>query len=186
MTTDGGNPGVLRLFIALWPGEGVRRAVQAVSRPAIETSGGRAVPRANYHLTLVFLGDQPRAHLPRIERAMAAVEPPAGLLRLDRFGTFGKAGVLWLGPEHTPPALARGARELTRALRAEGVQWRQGAGRFRAHVTVARRILREPPAAVQGPVLWHYGGFSLVASERAQSRYRVLQNRPCPDGRHMK
>lgn len=184
MTTDAGDR--LRLFIALWPGAGVRRAVQAVSRAAVEASGGRPVPRANYHLTLVFLGDQPRAHLPRIERAMAAVAPPAGLLRLDRFGTFGRARVLWLGPEHPPPVLNYCVHGLRRALRAEGVEWRQGAERFRAHVTLARRICREPPVATPGPVLWHFGGFSLVASERAQSRYRVLENRPCPDPGCMK
>lgn len=174
------------MFIALWPGEGVRRAVHAVSRGAIDASGGRPVPRANYHLTLVFLGDQARADLPRIRRAMAAVEPPAGLLRLDRFGTFGKARVLWLGPEHTPQPLARCVRELRLALRSEGVAWRRGAERFRAHLTLARRIRREPSVIAPSPVLWHYGGFSLVLSERAQSRYRVLENRPCSRPRHMK
>jgi len=180
VTIDAGRPGPTRLFIALWPGEGVRRAVHAASRAAVDASGGRAVPRANYHLTLVFLGDQPCAHLPRIQRAMAAVEPPAGLLRLDRFGTFGKARVLWLGPEHTPPALTRCVRELRRTLRSEGVEWRRGAERFRAHVTLARRIHCEPSVDMPSPVPWHYGGFSLVMSERAQSRYRVLENRPCP------
>ena len=167
-----------RLFIALWPGEDVRRAVHAASRGAVEASAGRPVPRANYHLTLVFLGDQPCADLPRIQRAMAAVEPPTGLLRLDSFGTFGKAGVLWLGPEHTPPALVRCVRELRRALRSEGVEWRRGAERFRAHVTLARRIRSEPSVTVPNPVVWHYAGFSLVVSERARARYRVLENRP--------
>ncbi len=174
MTTDDDSPRRLRLFVALWPGEGVRRAVRAASHAAVEASGGRPVPRDNYHLTLVFLGDQPREGLPSIQRAMAAVEPPAGLLRLDCFGTFGKAGVLWLGPRHTPQSLTRCVRELRRALRTEGVEWRRGTERFRAHMTLARRIRSEPSVTMPNPVLWHYHGFSLVVSERAQSRYRVL------------
>ena len=176
MTIDAA--GALRLFIALWPDEGVRRAVQAASHAAVEASGGRPVPRANYHLTLVFLGDQPHTHLPRVQRAIAAVEPPSGHFRLTRFGVFEKAQVLWLGPEHTPPALTHCGRELRQALRSEGVEWRQAPERFRAHVTLARRIRREPSEAVPGPVPWHYSGFSLVVSERARARYRVLENRP--------
>ena len=174
VTTDAGR---LRLFVALWPGDGVRRAVHAVSRPAIEASGGRPVPHANYHLTLVFLGDQPCSHLPRIRQALAAVDPPSGVLHLDRFGTFAKARVLWLGPERTPVELAHCVRGLVAALRAAGVEWRRGPERFRAHVTLARHIRAAPDVVPRLPVKWHYTGLSLVASERGQARYRVLENR---------
>lgn len=174
----------LRLFIALWPGEGVRQAVHAVSRPAIEASGGRPVPRANYHLTLVFLGDQPRSHLPRIRQALASVDPPAGVMHLARFGTFAKARVLWLGPGWTPLELAGCVRDLRTALRAAGVRWRRGPERFRAHVTLARRIRAAPDMVPRVPVTWHYAGLSLLVSERAQARYRVLESRrrPGPGG----
>ena len=167
----------LRLFVALWPSAAVRRAVHAIARPAIEASGGRPVPRANYHLTLVFLGDQPLSALPRIRQALAAVDPPSGMMHLVRFGTFAKARVLWLGPERTPPDLAHCVHDLRATLRAAGVEWRQGAERFRAHVTLARRVRAEPELTLRTPVKWHYAGLSLVASERGEARYRVLESR---------
>lgn len=178
--------GTLRLFFALWPDAAVRRAIEASTAGAVAASGGRPVPRANYHLTLVFLGDQPAAVLPAIRGAADRVAPPAGLLRLERLGTFPRAGVLWLGPSRTPPALARCVGDLRAALAAAGVEWPAEPPRFRPHLTLARRIRRRQPAAASTPVPWRYAGLSLVASERARAPYRVLANWPCPGAPRVK
>jgi len=166
----------LRLFLALWPDAGVRRALQAAARPAVAASGGRPVPAANYHLTLAFLGLQPPSELDAIADAAARQEPPGGTLRLTRIGRFPGARVLWAGPERTPPGLARAARGLRAALESNGVRFAPGP--FRAHVTLARRIARAPDATAIEPVRWRYSGIALVQSEGGRAPYRVLRKWP--------
>jgi len=166
----------LRLFLALWPDAAVRRSLQAAARPAVEASGGRPVPAANYHLTLAFLGLQPSSNLDAIARAAAAQESFAGTLRLTRIGHFRGARVLWAGPERTPPRLARAAAGLRAALEANGVRFTPGP--FRAHVTLARRIARVPDASAIEAVPWRYDGIALVQSGGGRAPYRVLRKWP--------
>lgn len=164
-----------RLFFALWPDAAVRRALHAAVHTAVKASGGRPVPPANYHLTLAFLGPQPRAHLEAIADAAARQAPLEGVLRLMRIGHFRGARVLWAGPERTPPRLARAAAGLRAALEANGVHCTPGP--FRAHVTLARRIARAPEAAMEA-VRWRYSGIALVLSEGGRAPYRVLRKWP--------
>ncbi len=135
------------------------------------------MPPGNYHLTLAFLGLQPRSTLDAIDDAARGQVPPEGTLRLTRIGHFPGARVLWAGPERTPPALGRAVSRLRAALEANGVHFTPGP--FRAHVTLARRIARAPDGAIE-PVRWRYAGLALVLSEGARAPYRVL--RKWPDG----
>lgn len=180
------EPGSLRLFLALWPDKAVRRAIEVATRDAVIASGGRAVPRMNYHLTLVFLGDQPAAAVPAIRHVVEAVAPPAGTLRLDRLGSFPRARVLWLGPSRTSPRIAGCVRGLRDALAAAGIEWPPEPPRFRAHVTLARRIRQRPAETACRPVAWRYAGISLVVSEHARAPYKVLANWSCPHAPRMK
>lgn len=165
----------LRLFVALWPDAAIRRALHAGSRQAVEVSGGRPVPPANYHLTLAFLGLQPRSKLDAIDDAARGGARLEGMLRLTRIGHFSRARVLWAGPERTPPALGRAAARLRSALEANGVHFAPGP--FRAHVTLARRITRAPDGAIE-PIRWRYAGLALVLSEGGRAPYRVLRKWP--------
>lgn len=168
----------LRLFLALWPDAKVRCTLQALARPLVEASGGRAVPAANYHLTLAFLGSQPRSRLDAIAGVAAGQAPLTGTLRLTRLGYFRGARVLWAGPERTPPVLSRAAANLRNALKANGVSVEPGP--FRAHVTLARRIERVPEGVIE-PIRWHYAGIALVQSEGGSAPYRVLRKWPEDD-----
>lgn len=166
----------LRLFLALWPDAAVRRALHAAAAPAVAASGGRPVPPANYHLTLAFLSPQPRSKLDAIADAAAGQCALEGTLRLTRIGHFGGARVLWAGPAHTPPRLARAVAGLRAALEANGVHCTPGP--FRAHVTLARRIARAPESTLMEPVRWRYSGLALVLSEGGRAPYRVLRKWP--------
>ncbi len=172
------NP--LRLFFALWPSSAVQRTLHAATCRAIEASGGRSVPAANYHLTLAFLGLQPRPQLEAICAAASRLAPPTGTLCLARLGCFRAARVLWAGPQHPPPALSQAVNRLRAALGANGVS--VAPGPFRAHVTLARRIEQAPPQLeLSPPIRWDYAGVVLVASERARARYRVVAEWPGRD-----
>lgn len=168
----------LRLFLALWPDAALRRAVQVATRAAVATSGGRAVPSANYHLTLAFLGLQPRSQLDAIRDAVSRLAPVTGTLRLEQIGHFRAARVLWIGPRRTPPVLNRQAGTLRGALEANRVRFTPGP--FRAHVTLARRIVQVPSATL-APIRWDYAGVALIESDRTRPHYKVLAHWPRRD-----
>jgi 2'-5' RNA ligase len=170
------NADPLRLFFALWPSPSVRNALYAATCEIVEASGGRAVPVANYHLTLAFLGLQPRTQLAAIGDTAARLAPPTGTLHLTRLGCFRAAHVLWAGPQHTPSALSQAVNQLRAALGANGVS--VAPGPFRAHVTLARRIERVPPQLEISPIRWDCAGVVLVARERTRPRYRVVATWP--------
>src|SRR5262245_25080297 len=73
---------------------------------------GKPVAPENLHLTLVFLGSQPRGQVGALEALAAGLEPAAFTLHLDRLARW-KNGLLHLAPSRVPPALA----ELERSLR---------------------------------------------------------------------
>jgi 2'-5' RNA ligase len=139
--------GRARLFVAL--GLGPELGPRALAPVAEALAGGPwKLPRAEgLHLTLLFLGDQPRARLPELARAFAdALEgAPRPHLVLDGAGGFPRRGderVLWLGAREEPPGSGRLAELHRRTLAAAagaGLDLKDELGRpFRPHVTVAR------------------------------------------------
>ena len=85
-------------------------------------------PRANWHVTLCFHGED------EIAPRWAAIAPklaelPAPTLRLAGAGTF--AGVLWVGVRPAGPADATALAELAEAAGADPAE-------FTAHLTIAR------------------------------------------------
>ena len=60
-----------RLFFALWATAEERRALSAAAAAAVGTSGGRAVPEENLHVTLAFLGQVPASAHRRARRTRA-------------------------------------------------------------------------------------------------------------------
>ena len=64
--------GAVRLFVAAWPAEPVLR-VLAGARPTEPTPDLRWVPPANWHVTLVFLGDVPDDEHDRLVEALRSV-----------------------------------------------------------------------------------------------------------------
>jgi RNA 2',3'-cyclic 3'-phosphodiesterase len=172
-----------RLFFALWPDEEARSALAHATAEAVRHCGGRAVPAANLHMTLAFLGSVPQGRLPHLQRAaraLGAVFAPDGPLSL----TFDRLAH-WPGPQilcaiaggETPavPALATALRE---ALVAAGFS--PDLKPFEVHVTVARKVARPPAAALMRPVAWCFESFALVDSrtERAGPIYSVVESYP--------
>ena len=84
----------LRLFFALWPDEATRAKLAVLQ----EGISGRKVSAANLHLTLAFLGNQPRALLGDLAQVMQAQTPAPFTLRIDHYGYFSKPRIAWAGP----------------------------------------------------------------------------------------
>lgn len=154
------SAGRKRLFFALNPNHAVRKAAVAVQRDC--GAEGRAVPPANFHVTLAFLGMQEAEVLPRVLDVAAGLDFPRCELLLDRLGRFRRAGVLWLGASKAPPPLAAFQRALVSALLDADI----GHDRkpWQPHLTLYRKLRTPPPTMRTVAIRWRLEGFSLVES----------------------
>jgi 2'-5' RNA ligase len=142
-----------RLFFALVPDAAVRREV---ARAQTRLNGsGRAVPPANFHVTLAFLGLQE-----------AAV--------MDQVGVFPRAGVLWLGVSAIPEPLRRFQQDLMDALQAAAIGYDPKPWTF--HLTLYRRLRKPFPTLSSLAIEWSLSGFDLVESAAARKgvEYRSI------------
>lgn len=161
-----------RVFFALRPDATTRKAIVRASRQAVRRSGGRAVPEANLHITLAFLGPITPEDLDRV----LAIEPPPCRpfgLRLERLGFWDGSRVLWIGPAETPPALLEFEQALWDGLVALGFTRERRI--YQPHLTVARKA-----QAARGEVTavtWPVSGIALVESRPSprSARYEVLR-----------
>src|SRR5438105_7545917 len=171
------NEATQRLFFALWPDTATSDALATLSQQVAAECGGRPTAPGNVHLTLAFLGDQPRRIARELSAAAARISAPSFDLVLDSVDSRSKNAVASAGAQSVPPPLAELQQKITRSLLASGLEPEERP--FAVHVTLARRItlaVKHPLA----PLVWHVTTFALVASELdpAGARYRVLSSWP--------
>ncbi len=166
-----------RLFFALWPDDRASLGLAAAVRDLVPQGNGRLQRPDQWHVTLEFLGDVPESRLPAVidaGGAAASAVAPACEIVFDRLEYWKRPQVLCLVAGSIPEPL----KALVHALRSE-LQLRGFTPElrpFRAHVTLARRVLQAPPPGPLAPLLWPVRGVSLVQSltDRSGSRYVEL------------
>ncbi len=138
-----------RLFIALNLAEDVKDEIEAVLKgiPLPRQFGLRPVARENWHITVLFLGDQEEDDIPKIEAAMAEAvakrnaAAPGGKLQQITYGPAGPR------PRMVQINVTRDASDgigylqklLMEGLADAHVAWEQkDRGRFDGHITLAR------------------------------------------------
>jgi RNA 2',3'-cyclic 3'-phosphodiesterase len=127
---------VTRAFVAVVPPESVLDAIERATGE-LDLSGARRTTRAQWHLTLQFLGDV--ADLDGVATALASLSVPSGSVRLGRAGAFPKARraqVLWVGPVAGGELLATLAGGVATLLAPLGFAAEDR--RFHPHLTLAR------------------------------------------------
>lgn len=166
-----------RLFLALWPDEGVRSHLAALIPKVLRAGDGRAVRPENLHATLFFLGPTEGRTRECVERMVSALEGRIFSLMLDRVEHRPKQGIVWAAAA-VPEALAALVDGLRYALLECGV--RPETREYRAHVTLARKVRRAVNVGAIEPIAWHIDGFVLVESKTHPSgaRYQVLRSWP--------
>lgn len=170
-----------RLFLALWPGD---RERQAIADLVEAIPGGRKVPPANLHLTLVFLGTTGQERLACYEQALQGIEVPPLTLTLDRVDYRRRQRILWLSTRHTPQILVDLVAELQRRLERCGFTPERRP--FHAHITLARKFLGPAPADLPSePLCWQVDQIVLVESinEKDGVHYQVLCRWPMSEDR---
>jgi RNA 2',3'-cyclic 3'-phosphodiesterase len=171
-----------RLFFALWATAEERRALSAAAAAAVGTSGGRAVPEENLHLTLAFLGQVPAARtseLAALAHRVGANGALAGTPLVLQFASL----AYWHVPQILVALSAAGAAPAA-ALAAALQREASAAGflpdlkPFRAHVTVARKVARAAASTPLPSVSWKCAEFALVESRTVAtgSIYSVLES----------
>lgn len=165
-------PDPARLFIALWPDEGVRLQLADWQRAVSWPRGSRLAAPAGLHMTVHFIGAVPRSRLPELSRGLAVPPVPAFELSLDEFAVW-HHGIAVLQPSTPmPEPLSELHARLADALRS--LELPVEPRPFRPHVTFARHgqgavLAGTPPL----PVRWACdGGYVLAESAGA---YHVLQ-----------
>jgi 2'-5' RNA ligase len=166
---EAGKP--LRLFIALWPGEALRRAITSWQQAWAWPARAALVKSDRLHLTLHFLGDVPANRLPELVRRLQTPFEPFTLAFGE--GEVWPNGVAVLRPDTAPAPLVRLHAELGREL--APLELPVDTRPYRAHVTLARRAHGATPPP-QGPALrWRIdAGYVLVRSLPGGAGYDVL------------
>jgi 2'-5' RNA ligase len=131
----------MRLFIAALITEEMRAALAQAQEALQRAAPDRAlrwVAPENYHITLLFLGEQPEERVPAIVQAMesarAGVTPfEVGVQGLGVFPNWNRPTVLWAG-------VSQGAGELTRIASAleQSLLPAPADKAFHPHITLAR------------------------------------------------
>jgi len=131
----------MRLFIAALITEAVRRSLaqtQTALQRAVPDRALRWVVPENYHITLLFLGEQPEERVPTIvqaiESAASSVAPfEIGVQGLGVFPNWNRPHVLWAG-------VSEGVGELTRIANAleQSLLPAPTGKAFHPHITLAR------------------------------------------------
>jgi 2'-5' RNA ligase len=168
----------LRLFFALWPDPQTRASLAALAERVAAETGGRATAPGNVHLTLAFLGSQPRDTVAELVARADAIDASPFVLTLDHIDCWRKNAVAWLGASETPAALA----SLREALLASLAPLRiaDEARPFAVHITLARKITDSLRRRLPTPIVWPVDGLALVASDTGSDGpvYRVVASLP--------
>jgi 2'-5' RNA ligase len=162
MTHHKGAVATQRLFFALWPEEELQVRLARAGTALLPEQPGRPVAPGNLHATLVFLGDVDSDQRACVEAAADAVQGGAFSMTLDRFGYFRKPQVAWLGCRQVPPALLALVGQLNRGCAACGFPPERRP--YEVHLTIARKVRRDPGRPPVIPIEWPVERFALVES----------------------
>lgn len=160
-----------RLFVALWPDGELRRRLAEQAGHWTWPRGARLVAPENLHLTLHFLGMQPRSFIARIDGLLGQVPRVRFELAL-KLANVWHGGVAVLEPLEPPGELADLHAALGAGLRHIGIELERRP--WRPHVTLARRARGAIPSPAGLPLRWAGCGAVLVES---RDGYHVVSTR---------
>jgi 2'-5' RNA ligase len=172
-----------RLFFAFWPDEPLRAMLAHATHKAVRSSGGRPVPVHNLHATVLFLGSIVESRVSAVAAigARAAAETAAAYLSgagsaqdtaaiptlaFDRIELWKKAHVLVATTSVSTGAAHLLANAVVGILQRETCQagFAPDLKPFRAHVTVARKVVRLSHELRMQEVQWPVTALALVES----------------------
>lgn len=154
-------PRKLRLFLGLWPTDGLRAAMNECADAWQWSPSARRTAAEKLHITLHFLGDVDASRVPELKQALQ-VDWPGCEMVLDRAAVW-PGGIAVLEATQVPPELVALHSALGDRLRSLAFPVEER--RYRPHVTLARKANGARPPAGYVPLRWHAGpGYRLMQS----------------------
>ncbi|HEX4389805.1 MAG TPA: RNA 2',3'-cyclic phosphodiesterase [Steroidobacteraceae bacterium] len=155
------------MFFALWPDEGAQEELARAVAGEVADAAGRGLPPRNLHATLAFLGSVPQerlGELASLAREVAAAWPGgAPGLRFRQIEHWARVSILVVTAEDEDER----AHALARALKDACVRggFAPDLKPFRAHVTVARKVMQARAARSLPELTWRFTSFALIESD---------------------
>ncbi len=146
------------MFFALWPDASVREQFASLQ----QAISGRKVHIQNLHLTMAFLGHQPRTLLPALTEVLTDLPLTALQMQIDTYGYFQKQRIVWAGASTPPPALFDLQRALWDAIHNAGIPFKPLNG-FKPHISLARDAEEQTGKLLQ-TIEWQIEKIALLES----------------------
>ncbi|MGR2738511.1 RNA 2',3'-cyclic phosphodiesterase [Billgrantia sp. Q4P2] len=165
----------MRLFIALTPPPELRERLGELADVAHARCGGRRMPEESLHLTLAFLGNVEEVRAAELAAWVQDLVVTPGEWQMQRWGSFQRPGIVWIGGRGRDPALERLQGRLWSALEPCGLGTRPA--RFIPHVTLLRRAVTLDLEGLPSiDLAWSYNQLELIESiiDERGARYRTL------------
>jgi RNA 2',3'-cyclic 3'-phosphodiesterase len=169
----------VRVFFALWPNEPERAAIAAWQPPLQQLCGGRLLPAANLHNTLVFLGN---VAVERMESLLLAAQEVKGetiQLTFEIARYWGHNQIVYAAPAIVPRQLSELVQELENTLLRHHFTFERRS--YKPHITLLRHAhWADSPLPGMPPVVWRLHDFVLVQSVNGEQgvSYEVLARFP--------
>jgi RNA 2',3'-cyclic 3'-phosphodiesterase len=167
-------PNTARVFFGLPVDAPLADTLATLAQEAAAASGGRAMPKANLHATVAFIGSVQRASLAALSSIGENLRADAMDVSLDTLGSFRSARVAWIGPSKVPQSL----RDLHASLGAGVVaaSYDLDPRPYNPHVTLARHCRHALTRRSIAPLAWHVDRLVLYESISAEGgpRYEPL------------
>ncbi len=131
----------MRLFIAIELSPPLRRAAYQLAAELKSELGGSCTREENLHLTLAFLGEQPRERLFAVRKCMERAAAQPLTLAIGGVGCFKRrdGDIWWLGVRRSEELIELQSR-LAHELTAAGFELEER--EFKPHMTLLRRASR--------------------------------------------
>jgi 2'-5' RNA ligase len=176
-----------RVFFALWPDAGVRRALVKAAGILHGRHGGRQTRPDSIHLTLVFVGQVDVQHIPGLLAMAEAMRVASFDVEFDTAECWRHNHIGCLGASRTPENLLALVEELESGLKTMGIPFDRRP--YKPHITLLRKAdcrkgydfgeeTKKSPALQ--PVGWPARDFVLVKSSLRPdgTRYEELGRWP--------
>lgn len=160
----------MRLFFALWPDEATRAQLAELQHGL----KGRKTRRANLHMTLAFLGEQPESSLAMLKGLLQELTVPNMRLVIDHIVYRKRQRMVWAGMHEDPESLFGLQRDICTGLEQCGIAFDQS-NHFKPHITLARDAAPTETLHFE-PIAWRACHVALVQSvtDKMGVSYHVL------------
>jgi 2'-5' RNA ligase len=130
-----------RVFFALLPPEEIKKHIYNFVTSLATDDTIKIVPKDNYHITLLFLGDINKNIIPEIINKASCIKCPSFDLHLNTTGHFKKSKVLWLGTKSKSLEIEYLLDSLTKNLNSiASLNLPENNYNFTPHITIFKKV----------------------------------------------